>query len=390
MVASVERKASLDALRLKAANLSMTDGVGTSLGAFMNAVKMATRNDNLLAQGGPLEGYTKALADTFPSIKAASGLNLSFDPDGGILVPPALAEGVWRSAVSEGLGILPRLRKRTVPTIKYAIPRWSEIGNSRAAGSRNGGVRFAYVNEGDQVSGVTPKLGNTQGYLSKIVCQIAATDELLQDTPDLAGELNRVVSEELGTTLTDIVVNESKAGRPQGLLKAASKIAVAKETSQTAATVNVDNIRKMRARLYSKLWGDGCWLVNPELVSQLAVLDMPSTDTTAARVVQFIEPTTRPGQPFALIDGLPAFACEECPAPGTEGDIILCAPSTIEMAARSLIPDFRASMHLKFLTSESVFQWTMRLDTVSLWPAAITPLYGTDTVSNIVTLATRS
>lgn len=361
-----------------------------NLGAFLQAVKLATRNDNVLAMDGHLGGYYKALDKTFPSLKGATGMGLSFDPDGGVLVPPALSEGAWRTAVSDGLGILPRLRQRDVPSIKYEIPRWEEVGNSRAAGSRNGGARFYFLGEGEQVPGSTPKLASTNGRLSKIVCQIAATDELLQDSSDLVGELNRVVGEELGTTITDSLINETKVDRPQSLLKAKSKITVSKEGGQAAATINVDNLRKMRARLYTKLWGDGCWLFNPELVQQLSTLDMPSTDTTAARMVQFVEPTSRPGQPFALVDGLPAFACEECPAPGTEGDVILCAPSTILMSARSLVPGFRASAHIKFLTGEQVFQWTMRYDIVSLWPAAITPAYGSSTVSNIVTLATRS
>lgn len=369
------------------------DTAAKNLGSFLNAVRIdalgARTNDIAIGQ---TKSYVDALHARFPHLTwtKANGLSIGIDPEGGILVPPGIADDVWRNAVSDGQGILGRLRQRTVPSIRYEQPAWAERGNSRAEGSRNGGLRFYDVEEGEAVTGTVPRLRHVQGRLSKIVARVDATNELFEDAADLIGDLSRLVAEELNTALHDRLINQAKAGKSLSLLKSPSKVTVAKESGQAAATVLADNLRKMRARLYCKLWGDGCWLVNPELVSQLSVLDQPGTDTTAARIVQFIDPLSRPGMPFALIDGLPAFALEECPAPGTEGDIILCAPSTVQLITRSLIPDFKASMHVKFDRDEQAFMWTVRYDTFSLWNAPLTPLYGTDAVSNIVTLATRS
>lgn len=389
MVATADRLR-LEDLKLKHMNAVFSDTPGASLGGFLKALYLDTRGGNPGHPAGHLGGYFKALNAAFPALKAATGLSISVDPDGGVLVPPGIADQVWRAAVSDGQGVLGRLRHRSVSGISYEQPTWSEKSNSRATGSRNGGLRFYDVEEGEAVTASTPKLRSSQGRLKKMVCQVALTNELLEDSPDLAGELNRIVAEELNTALTDRLINEAAVGRGLSLLKSPSLVTVTKETSQAAGSLVAANIAKAIGRLYCKLRPDGVVLVNPELEKTLGSLSQSAAEASAAKLVQYIDPVTKPGMPFALINGLPGFLTEECRAPGTVGDLIVFAPSTIQLIVKSALPDFRASMHVKFDMDEQKFQWTLRYDFFSLWNSPLTPLYGSDQVSNIIAIETRS
>ena len=49
-----------------------------------------------------------------------------------------------------------------------------------------------------------------------------------------------------------------------------------------------------------------------------------------------------------------------------------------------------ASIHVQFLTDETVFRFVLRTDGEPVWNSAVTPFTGTNTLSPFVVLDTRS
>src|SRR5207245_6805009 len=119
-----------------------------------------------------------------------------------------------------------------------AFPRSAET--SRANGSRWGGVRAYWHDEGDQGTATKATFGRLQLTLHKLFVMINASDELLSDSQGIALEqyLFRVASDEINFVVSDAILNGSGSGQPLGIPDSNCLIAVAKEAGQPTTTIN--------------------------------------------------------------------------------------------------------------------------------------------------------
>ena len=88
--------------------------------------------------------------------------------------------------------------------------------------------------------------------------------------------------------------------------------------------------------------------------------------------------------------GSPLILTEHCPAVGDVGDIILGDYRQYligQKAAASITA--ATSIHLRFLTDETAFRFTLRMDGQPWEQSALTPKRGAQTLSSFVTLAAR-
>ena len=93
--------------------------------------------------------------------------------------------------------------------------------------------------------------------------------------------------------------------------------------------------------------------------------------------------------PFATLMGRPVVPTEFNATLGTVGDIQLVDFQQYLTASIGTV-NAASSIHVAFLTDETVFRFTYRIDGQPWWATALTPFKGTNTQSPFITLATRA
>lgn len=314
---------------------------------------------------------------------AGQGANETNGADGGFLVPTVVADEIMMR-MSSGQ-ILSRVRRRTL-TVGNAIELNVIDETSRANGSRHGGVQSYWVDEGTAPSGSRPKFARLEWKPKKLATLGYATDELLADASMIEATMFAAFVDDQRFMWEDSSVNGTGAGMPQGLLASSALISVAKETGQTAATIEKANIDKMWARLHADQRAGAVWLINQDVEPQLDDLSMViGTGGTPI----YLPPGGISETPYARLKGRPVIPVEYCPTLGTIGDIILVNLSQYLMIDKGE-PTRATSMHVAFTTDETAFRVTSRVDGHLTWKSAITPFKGTNSQGPAVALATRS
>ena len=317
--------------------------------------------------------------------KAASGLGENTGADGGFLVPTEFVQKLLERVYASS-NLLGMTDSYTVSSNVIAFPRSAET--SRANGSRWGGVRAYWRDEGEQATATKATFGRLQLTLRKLFVMINATDELLSDSQGIALEqyLFRVASEEINFVVSDAILNGSGAGQPLGILNSAPLITVDKESGQTAATVVTANIVKMWARMWAPCRQNAFWLIHQDVEPQLQQMTI---GTGGAQLASYLPPGGMSQLPYGTLMGRPVMPVEWCSTLGTVGDIVLADLRHYVTATKGQI-ESAMSIHLRFDYDESVFRFIFRIDGAPWWTAALTPYKGSNTQSCFVTLATRS
>ena len=116
--------------------------------------------------------------------------------------------------------------------------------DSRANGSRWGGVQTYWEGEADELTGSKPKFRQLELSLKKLTGLCYATDELLQDAAALEAVIRQAFAEEFGFKIDDAILDGSGEGEPLGILNSGAIVKVEKEKDQTD-TITVENLIKM-------------------------------------------------------------------------------------------------------------------------------------------------
>ena len=140
-------------------------------------------------------------------------------------------------------------RTRSLPlseaTNAIKVPGIDE--QSRADGSRWGGVRMYWQNEADSLTGSKPKFRLIELVMKKLGGLFYdATDELIADCAAFSVLIvTQAFGEEVAFKLDDAVINGDGSGKPLGIMNANCLITVNKEAGQATLTVLYANIIKM-------------------------------------------------------------------------------------------------------------------------------------------------
>lgn len=316
--------------------------------------------------------------------KAATGMGELVGSEGGFLVPPTFSTNIFERVYNEN-NLLAKTDKYTAGGNVMVFPRNNE--SSRATGSRWGGVRAYWVQEGSTITASAPTFGQLRLQLNKLACLARVTEELIKDSSTaMESYLSRVFALEIGFTSNNAIFRGTGAGQPLGLLNAPCAVTVAKETGQTAATIVSQNIAKMWARRFALgPTGSYVWLINQDVLPQLYLLTL---GIGTAGVTTFMPPGGLSGAPYSTLMGAPIMEIEFASTLGTVGDIALVDLSQVVSITQGM--QSNSSMHVYFVTDEQAFRTTFRLDAAPWQASALTPFQGTNTQSPIVLLATRS
>jgi HK97 family phage major capsid protein len=210
-----------------------------------------------------------------------------------------------------------------------------------------------------------------------------ASEEIMNDSPiSFVAMLTGGFRAEFTSHAINERLNGTGVGEFEGVLNSPALVSVAKEVGQAADTINYENIKNMRSRVWG--YGQAIWLANhdtmPELMSLVQVVG-----TGGAPVYM---PSAREDAPDLLF-GRPIIYTEYCEALGDKGDIV-CG-NWREYLEGTLQPIQSAeSMHVRFVEHERAFKFYLRNDGKCWWRSPLTPKKSAKTMSPFVTLDART
>ncbi len=308
----------------------------------------------------------------------ADGLNEGQPSQGGFLVQPTFAAGLFERMNSTG-SLLSLFPIDGLGPNSNSMVYNAEDETSRADGSRHGGVRSYWGAEKGSLTSSKPTFREVTLRLNKLHALIYATDELLEDSAALSAYINRVAPEELRFKVEDSLINGDGVGKPLGILNSNALIAPLRTD---AAKIQLADVLGM----WSRRWvgaRDYVWLIDPSCGPQLWAMTIGSY--TAA----FMPPTGASGNMYGTLLGRPVIETEYNQAMTTKGDILLIAPSQYQLIDKGGIKA-ASSIHVAFVTDETAYRFTCRIDGQPMWNSALTPKSAGPTVSPFVSLATAS
>lgn len=267
---------------------------------------------------------------------------------------------------------------------KTSIPYVVE--NSRATGTRHGGLRAYRTNEAASVmASGPPSIKRIELAAEKMMCLTYLSEEQIVDAAGLTSYINRVVPAEFAFTVDDEIINGTGAGRCLGILNSPCLITVNKASGQAADTFVRQNVEDMWVRMWGRSRGSAIWLYNQEMEPQFNQFTL---EIGTGGVPVYVPPGTYGvnGQPS--LKGRPMIPIEQCSALGDVGDIILCDPSQYLLVRKGQMRS-DSSMHVQFLTDQMAFRWIMYVNGQPLWESALTPYKGSATLSPFVALQAR-
>jgi len=306
--------------------------------------------------------------------------------DGGFAVPPEWRAEIMKMVDAED-GLLSRTDQQTITGNAISFPT-----DETTAWQTSGGIQTYWDSEAATMAQSKPSIKDVDIKLHRLTALVPVTEELLEDAPAMAGYVVGKAGEKIAFKLNDAIVNGTGAGQPLGIMNAACKVTVTKETSQTAATIHGRNVVKMMARMPAQSFGRSVWLTNQDCVPQILALGLEVTkaDGTAAGAgALYLPPNGLANQStYGSLLGRPIIVTEACATVGTEGDLILADLSkylsVVKGALRSDV-----SIHLWFDQNTTAFRFVLRMNGQPWLQAAIARKNGSNTLSHFVTLQTR-
>lgn len=380
----------------KAVKARPFSGLGEFLMAVKNAALNAPTDKRLpaLVSGDAMDegGFSlnKALGDEFVGglVKARyakqTGLNEGAGAAGGFLVGTDQGGQLMQRVYNVG-DLLQRVDMTGISAGSNGMTFYGINETSRANGSRRGGIRAYWTAEGGEKTASQPAFRELELRLHKVVGLVYATDELLQDANALESWIMSNLPEELRFVVEDAIINGTGVGMPQGILASGAVVAQAAEAGQAADTVVSQNIMNMWSRLWAPSRRNAIWLINQDVEPQLYQLNL---GVGTGGVALWQPPGGLSGAPYSTLMGRPVIASEYCQTVGDQGDILLLDLKEYQMIEKGGIQS-ASSIHVRFVYDESVFRFVYRVDGISKWNSALTPMNSAITQSPFIALAAR-
>jgi HK97 family phage major capsid protein len=323
---------------------------------------------------------TKQADPRFAQYRAATGLSEAVPSDGGFLLPENVVSEIYQAPRMIGGNVLPKIDMLPLTQGNSAkIP--AADASSHASGSVAGGIISYWGNEAPTMTASKPQFRQMSLELNKVYGLVYVTDDMLEDMDMMAAYINKNVPKAIELNIEDKIFNGTGKGQPLGILKSPCLVSQAKTTSQTKETITALNLFNMYSRQLAGTVGNSVWYYNQDALPQLMTL-------TQGNVNLWLPGGQIKDAPYGMLLGRPMFPSEYCATLGTVGDIILADMSQYQGIEKKGIKS-NVSIHVEFLTDQSVFKFSKRFDGQPKLDKAITPLNSAVTQSPFVALATR-
>lgn len=320
---------------------------------------------------------------TNPAVKAATGANESVPSEAGFLLAPTFTSEVLKPMHEDG--------PFTNAVRNLPVSADSNYGflnavdeTSRATGSRWGGIRGYRIAEAQTMTASQPKFRRINWELKEYAVLVYATDDLLKDSSLFSAVVQEGASEEISFMANDDIFRGLGTGGPTGFMNSGALVTRTAETGQAAATVVYENLVKMWQAMHPRYRAGATWYINSEVEPELDTIYMAAgTAGVAPRYVNY-------GSDGVMsIKGRPVVVNEFSEALGTAGDIVLANFGEYLFWEKGGV-ESAVSIHVEFLTNQSVFRWIYRCDGQTADNLPLTPYKGSQDQSAFVALATRA
>ena len=312
--------------------------------------------------------------------RAASGLNESVPSEGGWLVQQEFVNTILEKVYGVG-EIASRVARTPIGAGKNGLKINAIDEDSRANGSRIGGVQAYWKCEAEEKVASKPKFRQLQLDLKKLIGLVYATDELLDDSIALEGLIKRILPQELTFKFEDAIIWGTGAGMPLGIMNCGSLIDIDREAGGN--NIDFEDILAMWARMWGSSRKNAVWLINQDIEPNL--YGMCFTCGTYSSGPVYLPAGGISGAPYSTLFGRPVIPCEYCQTAGTSGDIILADFGEYLAIDKGGVEQAQ-SIHVRFIYDEQVFRFVYRVDGQCAWHKALTPYKGTNTQSPFIVL----
>jgi HK97 family phage major capsid protein len=373
----------IEVLDLRVSNLEMNQptskpilDLGFEGGNIAGGKGKVFRNFGDQLQAVAKAGRGTSFDNRLTQVRAATGLSETVPSDSGFLVEPDFSREIIQSAFSGGNSIARLIR--TIPLQSNGIKINAIAETSRATGSRWGGLQTYWAAEAGTITPSAPKFRRMELSLKKMVMLCYATDELLEDSTLLDQTVRTGFASEIAFTLDEAILSGTGVGQPLGIMNSNCLVSV---TRAGAGAIAIADITGMWARSTSP--ENSVWFASSTILPTLFSMALTIGN---AGVPVFMPAGGISGAPYNTLLGRPVLMTEHNPVLGTKGDLILFNPNWYTIAVKSTGLRIDTSMHVAFLTDQSVYRGIMRVDGQPTLNAAITPFKGSATLSPFVTL----
>jgi HK97 family phage major capsid protein len=309
--------------------------------------------------------------------KALLGSNEIIPSQGEFLLEPTISTEFLKPLHEDGP--LSSLARR-MPVGPNSINGWINgvDETSRAAGSRWGGVRGYWLSAGDAMTASQPKFKRINWELNQLAVLQYATDNMLRDAALMDSVIRQSSLEELKFMVNDAFMRGSGAGQPKGVLNGGAVLSV---TRTDANNVDHADITRMVARINPDAYARMVWLASPNVMPEIDTLNFTAGSTG------ILSPyVTYGSNGVTSLRGRPVIYNEFSPSLGAVGDLLLWDPADYLYWEGAGV-EGASSIHVQFLTNQTVFRFIYRVDGMPATTTALTPYQSTDTVSPYVALA---
>jgi HK97 family phage major capsid protein len=312
----------------------------------------------------------------------ASGMNEGIGTEGGFAVQTDFAGLMMDSAAKAG-NILPLVDRYEVSAGSNSV-KWVEVDESDVSTTVFGGVRVYWASEAAAVTASKAALVEKELKLEKLMGLAYATYELDADSNFISQLYSRSFALGIQRTLEGAIVSGDGKGKPSGIINSGSKVTVAKEAGQAAATILWDNLSKMYNRAINKdQISSYIWLANPDTAEQFDFMQFP---VGTGGVPVYL--TAAAAGSVATLKGRPIVETDHCSALGTEGDLIFTNLADYMLITKGGV-QADTSIHVQFLAAENAFRFIFRANGMPKRNKTLTIKNSSNARSSIITLATR-
>lgn len=342
--------------------LSGSHGFRT-FGDFTMAVK------NAAVRGGEVDGRLMAAA-------ATSYGNEGSGTDGGFAVPPDFRTTIMEKAFGED-SLIARTDQMTVSGNSLTFP------TDMTTPWGTDGIQAYWEAEAAAITQSKPVLQEVNMRAHKLAALVPVTEELLDDAPAMGAYVGRKASEKIDYKISTAIAYGTGVGQPLGYMNSPALVTQAAEGSQTADTINAQNVVKMLSRVPVQSRRTAVWLIHPDAEPQLPLMTLGDQPV-------YLPPGGLRDAPFGSLLGRPVIPHQVCQTVGDLGDIMLVDLEQYATVVKSGGVRSQTSIHLWFDQDLVAFKFTIRIGGQPWWSEVTTAANGSHTMSPFVTLAARA
>ena len=317
-----------------------------------------------------------------------AAMTMGSGSDGGWLMPPEFSQVIWNRMNMGQVNLLSMVD--SYPITGESLTLLANAETSRVTGSRWGGVRAYWVEDGEVKTESNPRVRRLKLEPHPLAVLIRVDNTLMKNQSAVERLLNQAAPDEIIFTTNDAIINGDGVGKPVGILHSDAKVTITPESGQTPFTIVKENIDKMWARMHLRARPNAVWLANQDVDPSLEA--MVSSGTVGLVPVFLPSEGGIPSiavSPNRTLKGRPILEIEQAMSLGTPGDIILADLMYYAAGVRGGL-ESDMSIHLWFDRNQTAFRFVFYLDGQPFPDAPLTPYHGLNTISPFVIIGART